>query len=242
MTMQAFVAKVRKTATSAGGGYFPYSQCLEPTATLIKTLPGTAGGICQALAAKWIAEHANDGSLWNWLCTPGTSNVQQGKIANLMINFNESITTNRGSGAFNSTVSRSGSQGGMAWQDVVTEKYLAQYGVIRRGMAQAKMNSSRSMNSGTGVGLGSSLARKLDPALWNGQGFYILISIMGNGGHALAAYVGRDDVAFFDPNFGDFYFDSRAKFKSFMRKFWEASGYVNDFNSYYLLDFGKKVN
>lgn len=242
MSMQQFVARVRNTAVKAGGAYFPYSQCLEPTATLIKMMPSTAGGICQALAAKWIAEHANEGSLWNWLCTAGTSNVKQGQIANLMVNFNESVTTDKGSGAFNTTVKRSKSQTKMAWQDVVTEKYLAQYGVIRRGMARARMNNSMQMNGGGGTNLGVGLASLLEPAKWNGQGFYLLISIMGDGGHALAAYVGRDDICFFDPNFGDFYFDTRAKFKNFMKDFWKESGYGKDFDSFYLLDFGRRVN
>ena len=175
--MKQYVDKVRQTAIKAGGGFVPYSQMLEPTNTMIKMLPATRDGICQALCAKWIAEHANDSSLWNWLFTPGTTNVQFGKIANLMINFNESVTTDKASSAFNATVKRGAGQKNMIWQDVVTEKYLALYGVIRRGMAASKMNSTWSMKSGKGLGM--EIAYDLDPKKWNGQNFYILISILG---------------------------------------------------------------
>lgn len=241
MSMQEFVNRVRATATKAGGGYVPYSQCLEPTATLIKMLPATSEGICQALCAKWIAEHANDRSLWNWLCVPGTTNVRQGMITNLMVNFNESVTTDKGSSAFNRTVRRGSGQKNMIWQDVVTEKYLAQYGVIRRRLARSNMSRTHSYSNGHAMG--ARMARDLDPALWNGQNFYILISILGDaGGHALCAFVGSSDVAFFDPNFGEFYFETRAKFTTFMKDFWRTSGYRDDFNAYYLLSYGKRVN
>ena len=238
--MKQYVDKVRQTAIAAGGSYIPYSQMLEPTNTMIKMLPATEDGICQALCAKWIAEHANDSSLWTWLFTPGTTNVQFGKIANLMVNFNETVTTNKNSAAFNTSVTRSKGQEKLIWQDVVTEKYLALYGVIRRGMARAKMNSRWSMKKGSGLGF--EIGKDLNPALWNGQNFYVLISILGKGGgHALCAFIGATDIAFFDPNFGEFYFTDRGKFMNFIKKFWEKSGYGKDFNSYYLLDFGKRV-
>ncbi|NMJ39932.1 hypothetical protein GWK16_01670 [Roseomonas sp. JC162] len=238
--MREFVQRVREMATKAGGAYIPFSQCLEPTATLIRALPATAGGICQALCAKWIAEHANDRSVWNWLCTPGTMNVRPAMIANLMINFAESVAA-PGSAAFNPTVRPGAGQGDMLFQDVVTEKYLALYGVVRRRMARAGMTRPHAYRSGQAMGM--RIARDLDPDQWNGQNFYVLVSILGPaGGHALCTYVGSRDVCFFDPNFGEFYFDTRAKFKAFMKDFWRISGYRDEFNAYYLLDFGKARN
>lgn len=240
MSMQQYVQRVRDTAVAAGGGYVPYSQSLEPTATLIKMMPQTADGICQALCAKWIAEHANDRSLWNWLCVPGTTNVRQGMITNLMVNFNESVTDDKRSGAFNRTARASKGEKNLIRQDMITNRYLQMYGVIRRGMARGKMGRTHSYSNGNAMG--NRMAADLDPDLWNGQNFYILISILGaGGGHALCAFVGRNDIAFFDPNFGEFYFETRAKFKAFMRNFWKTTGYKDDFNAYYLMDYGRRV-
>lgn len=236
--MREFVQRVRETATKMGGAYIPFSQCLEPTATLIRTVPATSGGICQALCAKWIAEHANERSVWNWLCTPGTMNVRPAMIANLMINFAEGVAA-PGSAAANPTVRRGAGQRDMLFQDVVTEKYLALNGVVRRGLARTNMTRLHAYRSSQVMG--ARIARDLDPDLWNGQNFYVLVSILGpGGGHALCAYVGSKDVCFFDPNFGEFYFDTRLKFKAFMRDFWRISGYRDEFNAYYLLDFGRK--
>jgi YopT-type cysteine protease-like protein len=243
MSLQEFVNRVRATATKAGGGYVPYSQCLEPTATLIKMLPSTQGGICMMLCAKWIAEHAHDRSLWNWLCTPGTMNVRQSMIGNLMVNFTESVSSNPNSRTHNSTIrmTQSESTQKFAFQVTATDRYLRQFGVIRRGTARGRMSAQHSYSDGNAMG--ERMSRDLDPDRWNGQNFYIMIIISGEkGAHALCAFVGRNDVAFFDPNFGEFYFDSRVKYKEFMRDFWRTSGYRNSYTAYRMLDYGRSMN
>jgi YopT peptidase len=241
MSMQQFVNRVRATATKAGGAYFPFSQCLEPTATLIKMMPQTKGGICEALSAKWIAEHANERSLWNWLCTPGTTNVRQGMIANLMVNFIEGVSSSPSSATFNPTIRlTSAERTANDFQAAATKRFLSVHGVIPRGAARARMKNIHSYSNGHAMG--ARLSRDLDPDLWNGQNFYLLIGIMGSqGGHAMAAFVGRNDVCFFDPNFGEFWFESRAKYKEFMKDFWRTSGYRNDYTGYQLWDYGKRI-
>jgi YopT peptidase len=67
-----------------------------------------------------------------------------------------------------------------------------------------------------------------------------MIAIMGNGGHAMAAYVGSD-VAFFDPNFGEFWFPTQRKFYDFFLNFWRTSGYESEFSSYFLQPYAKAV-
>ena len=62
MTIQTTMKWMQAECLNRKGAYVHYSQCVEPTATLIKMLPYTSNGICQALAAKWIAQHANDDS------------------------------------------------------------------------------------------------------------------------------------------------------------------------------------
>ncbi len=241
MSMQEFVNRVRATATKAGGGYVPYSQCLEPTATLIKMMPQTKGGICEALSAKWIAEHANDRSLWTWLCTPGTMNVRQGMIGNIMVNFIEGDSSSKSSPTHNPTIRLTRAEKkANDFQAAATRRFLQLHGVIQRGSARGRMKNIHSYSNGHAMG--SRMARDLDPDLWNGQNFYLMIGIMGKeGGHAMAAFIGRNDVAFFDPNFGEFYFETRPKFKEFMKDFWRTSGYRDDYTGYQMWDYGKKI-
>lgn len=65
MTIQTDMKWMQAECLKRKGAYVVYSQCVEPTATLVTILPYTSNGICQALSAKWIAQHANDDSLWN---------------------------------------------------------------------------------------------------------------------------------------------------------------------------------
>lgn len=242
------------------GAYVHYSQSEEPTRTLINMLPYTSNGICQALSAKWIAEHANEGSLWNWLFAEGTTNVKQAAIANLMINFTESVvrTASNVPLALGNHRARQGvarrlanpttrnkNTSGDYYQDFVTDKYLGLYGMKRRGIARAGYMGSMSnrINYGLGPRTGQILAATLQPKYLNttaNPGAYVLISVLGNGGHAMAAYVGTD-VSFFDPNFGEFWFPKTLNFYNFFQDFWSLSGYDTAFDSFYLLSYGKKV-
>lgn len=238
MTIQAVMKKMQSDCITRKGAYVAYSQCVEPTNTLIKMLPHTSNGICQALSAKWIAEHANDGSLWNWLFAPGSTNVKQAAIANLMINFTESVVK---TGNLANRSLQGKSTGGDFYQDFVTDKYLGLYGVIRRQATQsAYMGSMKNpLSVGTqGHQLGSRFQQSW---LCSKGGSYILISVLGKGGgHAMAAYVGQD-IAFFDPNFGEFWFPSINEFYPWFLKFWQSSGYSNSFDKFYLLPYAKKV-
>lgn len=238
MSIQAIMKNMQSDCTRRNGAYVPYSQCVEPTNTLINMLPYTSDGICQALAAKWIAEHANGGSLWNWLFAPGSTNIKQAAIANLMINFSES-TVRKGKVANRSLKGKS--TGGDVYQDFVTDKYLGLYGVMRRQATSGAFMGS--MNNPINVGAqGHALASRFQESwLCAKGGSYILISILGDdGGHAMAAYVGQD-IAFFDPNFGEFWFPSINEFFPWFLTFWRTSGYDKDFDEFYLLPYAMKV-
>lgn len=234
------VRSIQADATKNGGSYVHYSQSLEPTATLINMLPHTNNGICQALAAKWIAEHANDSSLWNWIFVKGTTNVKQSAIGNLMINFTESVVQT-GKLANASTSGKNNTN--LYYQDFVTTKYLSLYGLRKRAIVQDSVIGSMSnqLTVGSGTTAGRRLARRLNEKslVTKGGGSYVLISIMGKGGgHAMAAYVGTD-IAFFDPNFGEFWFPTHKQFYNFFLTFWKKSGYDKSFGSYYLLPYAK---
>ena len=242
MSFMNVMKSIQADALANGGSYIHYSQCIEPTATLINMLPYTANGICQALSAKWIAQHANGSSLWDWLCTPGTTNVKQSAIANLMINFTESVQR---TGKLSNPTTRNQDTKGQFYQDFVTDKYLKLYsGLVRRSIVQEGVIGSirNQLTVGGGVNAGRRLARRLNESrlVSKGSGSYVLISIMGNGGHAMAAFVG-EDIAFFDPNFGEFWFPSHKQFYAFFLKFWHRSGYYKNFPNYYLMPYAKAV-
>ena len=237
MSIQSTMKALQADCISRKGAYVAYSQCVEPTNTLIKMLPYTSNGICQALSAKWIAEHANDRSLWNWLFAPGSTNVKQAAIANLMINFTESVQR---TGKLANPTTMNKNTGGDFYQDFVTDKYLGLYDVVRRKATQAGYMGTIASQLPVGK-LGHNLASRFQESwLCSKGGSYILISIMGNGGHAMAAYVGQD-VAFFDPNFGEYWFPSINEFYPWFLKFWKSSGYDRSFNTFYLLPYAKKV-
>jgi YopT peptidase len=252
------MTEMQSDCRKRGGAYVAYSQCVEPTKTLIEMLPFTGDGICQALAAKWIAEHANDRSIWGWLFAAGSTNVKQGAIANLMVNFTESVVRKRVSNTalgsrrqrglmaarLSNPTTRSADTGDLYYQDFVTSKYLGLYGLRRRSLPQERIVGSSGARRGVGSGIkaGQNLAAALHPhALCSKGDVYVLISIMGDGGHALAAYVGSQDVAFFDPNFGEYWLPNQQAFRGWFAKFWELSRYGDDFDSFYLLSYGKAM-
>ena len=66
------------------------------------------------------------------------------------------------------------------------------------------------------------------------SGKYKMIGIWGKGkgdeigsGHCMAARLHKNNstISFFDPNFGEFTFTDLEDFKSWLPKFWKASGY-----------------
>ncbi|MGG5820950.1 YopT-type cysteine protease domain-containing protein [Falsiroseomonas sp. HW251] len=259
MSFATLMKSIQADSLKNNGGYVHYSQSIEPTRTLINMLPYTSGGICNALSAKWIEQHANGGSLWNWLFTPGTTNVQQAKIANLMINFTESVVSgasdidkSQGNHGMrqriaNRIVNKSAKKAfaGGDYQEFVTDKYLALYGIRRRRVAQDIISGSieNCLSYGYGPKTAIQLAVRMDPKyMVTRSGTYAIINILGKaGGHAMAAWVG-EDVAFFDPNFGEFYFPKNADFQKFFPTFWRKSGYESSFDRFCFFLYAKAVN
>ncbi|WP_010585284.1 YopT-type cysteine protease domain-containing protein [Schlesneria paludicola] len=236
--------KIRDAAVKYGGSYIPYSQCVPPTSTLIESMPQTSDGICKALSAKWIVEHSNGSSLFNWLCTPGTLNVRQSAVANLMLNFMDGTET---TGAFkNRSWFRKGSmrkeyksrQNHLSRQTFMTDKYLQLYGLKRRnGLRGVGMNDNP-----ISVGAnGSALANMFDSRYLNTKGeTYMTIGILGDaGGHALAGYCAGKEVILFDPNYGEFYFPSYDMSYPWIQYFYVASDYISDFDTFYMLGYAK---
>ena len=48
-------------------------------------------------------------------------------------------------------------------------------------------------------------------------------------------------IAFFDPNFGEFYFPKKSDSVDWFHRFWHYSGYVKQFSGFYLLCYAKAI-
>jgi hypothetical protein len=238
MSIEVMIKSIRDNSVKNKGGYVPYSQCVQPTKSLIESMPATKGGICRALACRWIVEHANGGSLWNVLFAPGTNWVKQAVIANTMISFIEGVSD---SGPMrNKTVKNPKKLGGGNYQDLVMDKYMTLHGLARRNICQ---NLITGFTSGfTGLQTAEQIVCRMTPKWLNAKsGCYLHMYIGGtDSAHSVAAWVG-EDIAFFDPNFGEFYFSKHADFKKFFLYMWDRSGYISSFNDFRLDAFAKKV-
>ena len=249
------VQRVQESAAAYGGQCtHTFSQVLEPVSGMIGKSKVTSGGICQALSEMWIAFHAHDGALWNWLCPGG--NISSSAWANIAYNFKY------GSVRAGDTVTI------LDNQDVNSDLWFLQYGIRRRSSIVPQMSvtgfaqgrpirtafSNRSLTEGrraAGVsrgGLGIKLAKDLTSGamvknMGQGDGTYRMIGIFGSSdAHCMCAFVGTD-VAFFDPNFGEFHFNSRAEFATwFGEVFWKRSFYDWALNqSYSIRDYARAV-
>ena len=192
-------ATVRLVQGASGryGGHcvFPFSQALPPVSTMLKMHNQTEGGVCLALSTKWMVEHAHDRSLWNWLYTGKKLNSDA--LYNVMINFVDDEVQ------------------GMDWL-WCADKYLNSHGLHQRtkitdGTSMVRSSKTKTANRNRGGQMGRRLMEAMMRGHKNTSGNYVLLFMRGNGAHAMCAWIGAD-VAFFDPNVGEFWFDSRQKF------------------------------
>ena len=233
------------TCLEQSGCYIEYSQGNRGTHDIIKKSPLTADGICQALSAKWIAQHANDDSLWNWLFLRGTTTVNKAAVVQLMHNYTDASSGARFTSLGNPTTKYKYTLG-LTYQDYVTDRYLELYDVKRRQMVSGSFMGNKNARIGTGAN-GFCLANRLHKKFLNTLGgSYVLIVIKGQHnnsqvGHAMAAYVGSHDVTFFDPNYGEFWFPSQDKFTTWFTQYWSMSEYDKIFKDFYLVPYGKAM-
>jgi YopT peptidase len=228
------VKRIQDSAEKYGGHCtYRFSQALQPVSGMIGKSKITAGGICQALSEMWVVFHSHDQALWNWLCPNGQ--VSSSALANVAYNFH--FGSNKDGVKLDN-------------QDQNSDMWFLQYGIRRRtGMVQQRFNevvdgkmqkvgySTRSLTEGNrsaGVskcGLGKNMAKDIVSGsmvknIGLGDGTYRMLGVYGgDGSHCMCAYVGAD-VAYFDPNFGEFWFPKRDDFqKWFGEYFWPKSFY-----------------
>jgi hypothetical protein len=181
-------------------------------------------GVCKALCTYWIATHATDEDFWGWLQRDGgiIRVAQASFIIDAHVSYLGEIETGRNAA-------------GEAWE----RTRLGAYDVIPQGYDGARKEFS--VNQLTPYMRGHLLAARIAPdrRRWG----YKSISVYRGGqrGHSLAAWVGND-VLFFDPNFGEFWFEDVRNFKKWFAQYWTITGNGKRYDRDYIVrSWGKSL-
>ena len=196
----------------------PFSQAREPMLSFCKRYSNTRGGICEAIVARWIGDHANDVSLWDELLSYTTRGGEATYDININV-INEITTQQHLGGLFNQD------------QLTYTSEYLRGRNVVAR---EYHASSHWGHPLGSAYAVGNSLVQIVNARRNNVGGIYAMFTVMRDdaGGHVMGAFIGSrgNDVAFFDPNYGDFWFERRLAFDRFFPDF--IHNYYNAYNTY----------
>ena len=209
----------------------------------------TRWGICAALSAYWIAKHANGGSLAKDLVDDKLGNLNHPLIKECAALQKSSL-----SGGSNNQVAHI--ERWLKWQDVFRVK--KSWGRSTQGFdgtptidAHSARQTFRSPDFKT---KDPDIANKIvSKGLQNLRNHYGYLHFEGtamkfSAGHVTACWVGNNiktgagDAVFFDPNYGEFYFDNKVQFFSFFRPFYHATYITKTMNfsqGYLLLPFSK---
>jgi hypothetical protein len=178
-------------------------------------------GICQALVNYWLADHASGSSLWTRLYDGGK--FQPEAILDI----------GRQQGLF-------GQPDGLGTSGKILQKLRSEAWLERRGLRMITQQPYTGGDRGDlrGWRIGYDIANK---GMANKPGgCYRMISFTsGTISHVVCAWVQRD-VAFFDPNYGEFWFESREKFVPWFQTFWDTDTYDN-FDGFEIRDLAEKV-
>ena len=213
---------VQRSAAAYGGHCtYAFTQCSPPVSTFIGQDSSTSGGVCESLSAHWIYYHANDDSLWNWLMVGGQVSLSrlQYHVMQLqsagILSGDQHATTEAWLRTKN-ILRRQSSYVASAGRPHRQLGYLA----TRGGSAAASHDGSTSLFSA------GALAAAIVRDDTRGAGSYKKPGLYGKAGdHAMALFVAQD-VVFFDPNFGEFWFaDKHAFTRWFTGSFWTNSLY-----------------
>jgi hypothetical protein len=207
---------------------FGISQMDFSVWNIIRKDPVSATGICKALAAQWIVDHAYGGSLVNRLLD-GSGKLNPSAVRMIMQNF---IL------AFNQ-------------QETETEDFLLKRGILRRhrnrtvhatrskrvdGKRIEIHTTSHVSSAMSDIGNGGNVAIELTNALRKVEGSYVQIDFgkVSGLGHATAAWIDKanGDACFYDPNYGEVWFANRADFFPWFQLFYQKSyqGFPCNFN------------
>ena len=196
------------------------------------------GGVCKALCIYWMSAHAADQDFWSWLFSNnGRMNAHN---AGLVCDMQGAYLGDAGNAGTVLPMNRL----------VESKHHFMKRELDRAGLVERKtvFGNSRSITHQNFAGLtararGRELAEILAPEYRMGEAMYKQLSFWGRGGaHATALWVAQD-VMFFDPNFGEFYFEHARDFRDWFTIFWDKSGYAPMFqNNYTIHCFGKAID
>lgn len=222
------VESVRRSAIEAGGTVsWEFSQVKDPVKTLICASSFTSGGICQMLSTCWIEHHAKDSHLANWITESGSQKIDPNKVRQIgqlhaagMFMKSGAMTGRPGEGRMSQTEA---STSYLATKGIGRRKSIVPANFLREGLVNVDVASH-----GNRQGRRRDFARELGMNLAGGNNSsYKLIGIEGRHlGHCMAAFV-HNDIAFFDPNWGEFWFENKQSFSAWFPTFWHRAGYGN---------------
>ncbi|MCK3655484.1 hypothetical protein A4G19_06870 [Pasteurellaceae bacterium Macca] len=205
---------VRQSAEEYGGEVtFKYAQSKgEVFKEIIKHIE-TEHGVCESTCAHWIASNANNESLWKSLYKDGDKNNKLDKEAFETVKQLQTAFIKSGSSA--------------TQQFKLTDSWLQEQGVVPK---EKKIGDNRRRDEVAGTvtkdNIDGLVKAIVDTGSQDSAIKKISINLEG-GSHTVSASVKGDKVVFFDPNFGEIAFKSKASFEKWMKNaFWQKSGYA----------------
>jgi len=172
-----------------------YSQSSSPTYALLKADQQNGGGVCAALSAHWMHQASRGGSLMDDLIR-NDGGLDAGLFAQVANLQTRSIL-------------------GADQDRIIYGELTNQFGL-------------RALPTRDREGGNPSAAELAEAISGNTRGIvlYRYISFVGRGGgHAVAAAVTDNDITYFDPNYGQFHFDSLDRFRQWFPRYWSRSQY-----------------
>ncbi len=229
MTSVSEICKAHNGVTTWG-----FSQSDLSVVYHIFSNPATRWGICAALSAYWIERHAHDGSLANELGGGGVGPLKVGKIKEIaMLHGHVSMRGDR---------SDQHRDLGL-WLKMHDLLPLHGSEVLKGDSKKVKgMSPTRNEFVASTTGAIANIEGNMVRGMQKFSSCYLRLNFGGNirfkgeGGHAVAVWLGgrtygsAGDALFFDPTYGEFWFESKADFFRFFPVFYKAkylSGLMN---------------
>ncbi|WP_174888712.1 C80 family cysteine peptidase [Candidatus Williamhamiltonella defendens] len=226
------VKKVRKSVTKYHGKVnFAFSQVQTDFFKEIIKHKQTSAGICDALTSYWIALHAQGKNLFKEIITGDENKLNKNKIfeiKKLQVDFN------------NYEESFLAHKNWLNSQGLDYKKFYKDDGYFKNKGTKNKYQ--RSENTDEAI---KNLAESIvSTPSHNKDGEYKKIALHGSMlGHSVSAYINKNTVIYFDPNFGEFEFNKKNDFiEWFVDKYWSKSLYKNTLNKKFFVDHFEKIN
>ncbi|WP_431284070.1 YopT-type cysteine protease domain-containing protein [Humitalea sp. 24SJ18S-53] len=225
-----------RTARNALPGFngvmtWDYAQSGSTTMWIMNCDSASRWGICKAMAAQWIVDHAYGGSLRNRL-TDAKGELDTSQIKMVTANFLACVRS-QGTATSEFLFSRGLRERMASLQREVTRETT----VNRQRVTQRTIQYTSDSMAAVGAG---NVAIELTNALRKISNSYVQIDFgRPDGiGHATCAWIGgatygsSGDAIFFDPNCGEYWFARKADFFAWFRFFYQVQ-YQNSFNGYW---------